>query len=382
MTSENLKINEVVRDTDSPEKKESEGGYGVEIVKGQDNSVVVESLQQLESVLSHDQPVTIGKILEAEKALESIKVNFCGEDMTIEKMQKVVEENKEIWEEVKNENYKHITELTYITNEIAECLLGNTDWLLLHKLTFLSDKQAEILSKYRGEYVSLPELASLSDMAIRHLSTLEGEKELILGLTSLTDDASEYLSKYCGKRLDLRNVAMISDTAAKNLAKFKGRLGLSGLKSISDSVAECLGEHEGELDLRNVAIISDEGIKKLSKHKGNLGLGLTSLSDEAAEALSKVDAGNLHLSSLTSISDAAIEHLSHFKGLLGLDKLKSITDEAARSLSKHRNVSLSGLEEMSDTAARYFAEGRTPYFPGFGSPIGLRLNAQVAKFRK
>ncbi len=74
---------------------------------------------------------------------------------------------------------------------------------------------------------------------------------------------------------------------------------------------------------------------KFEKLKGELILDrLTSLSDGAAKALSKCK-GKLYLSGLESLSDSAAEALSNCKGDLSFSGLKSLSDAAAKALSKH-----------------------------------------------
>ncbi len=288
MTSENLKFNEVIQDTDSPEKKESEGGYGVEIVKGQDNSVVVESLQQLESAISHDEPVTVMQILDTEKSLDSMKVVVGGEEMTIGEMRQIpdLEKNAKIWEEIEGGDFSSHIGLTYVTPHVADLFLskfkGNIN---LGSLGVMSDDVAERLSRYQG-YLSLGGLRSISEVAAEYLSKHQG-KLYLAGLSSMSDTAVRYLSKHEGD-LFLNGLTSMSDAAAKYLSEHKGVLGLYGLVSISDTVAEHLSKNEGDLGLGGLLSISDKAAGHLSEHKGVLYLyGMTVISDLATEHLSK-----------------------------------------------------------------------------------------------
>ncbi len=63
--------------------------------------------------------------------------------------------------------------------------------------------------------------------------------------------------------------------------------------------------------------------------------GLESLSDAAAKALSK-HKGELDLGGLKSLSDAVAEALSRHKGDLCLENLESLSDAAAEALSRHK----------------------------------------------
>ncbi len=196
MTPENLKFNEVIRDTDSPEKKGGEGGYGVEIVKSPGNTELVNDLQQLESALSHDTPVSAEQILEVEKSLDSMKVVVGGDEMTIGEMRQIpdLEKNAKIWEEIKAGDFSHHENLTYLTSQIAHQLSGLERTLYLHGLTTISDTAAEHLSRLQGR-LYLDGLASVSDTAAKHLS--HHRSDLFLhGLTSISDTAAEHLSHH------------------------------------------------------------------------------------------------------------------------------------------------------------------------------------------
>ena len=95
--------------------------------------------------------------------------------------------------------------------------------------------------------------------------------------------------------VDLSEFTAIEDDAAEVLSTNEptnpwGRsLYLFGLTSLSDSAAESLSKHKGDISLASLTSLSDSAAESLSKHKGfslRLG-GLTELSDAAAESLSK-----------------------------------------------------------------------------------------------
>ena len=80
---------------------------------------------------------------------------------------------------------------------------------------------------------------------------------------------------------------------------------------------------------------------------------LRTLSDAAAESLSKHRGGKLSLDGLRTLSDAAAESLSKHRGDLNLPGLTTLSDAAAESLSKHQGeyFSLDSLTTLSDAAA-------------------------------
>ena len=117
-------------------------------------------------------------------------------------------------------------------------------------------------------------------------------------------------------------------------------------------------------DLNKFTVIDDAAAEYLSKCMSDpnwpLELeGLTELSDEAAKSLSKHKSCRLELPSLTRLSDAGAKSLSKYKGSLTLDGLTELSDAAAESLSKHKGeraasgggLFLNGLTELSNGAA-------------------------------
>jgi transposase-like protein len=101
-------------------------------------------------------------------------------------------------------------------------------------------------------------------------------------------------------------------------------------------------------------IITDEIAEILSNYKENLSLNsLTSLSDTAAKYLSKHNGIHLSLNGLTSLSDTAAGHLSKHSGnLLSLRGLTSLSEIAAEHLSEHEGfLDLAGLTSISKPIA-------------------------------
>lgn len=201
-------------------------------------------------------------------------------------------------------------------------------------------------------------------------------------------------------RLLLDGVTSLSPEAAKELAKHDGWLSLNGLTSLSDEAAAALGQHKGQLHLDGLTELSDEAAKALARHHGELSLnGLTTLTDEAAGSLAKHVGGRLYLRGVASLSTEAIKALAQRKGggpsnkvcldgltslsaegaavLAGthghnwdgrLPRLETISVDVARALAKREGgVSLEGLTELSDEAAR---------------ALGPKLNGRLPRLKK
>ena len=89
----------------------------------------------------------------------------------------------------------------------------------------------------------------------------------------------------------------MSDDTLKELVKYKGHLGLSGLKKISDSAAKILAEHRGcSLSLDGLKTLSVPAAKALAGYKGFNAVyntkGKISLGKDAAKILLKQKGGD------------------------------------------------------------------------------------------
>jgi hypothetical protein len=106
-----------------------------------------------------------------------------------------------------------------------------------------------------------------------------------------------YKGKNSGDSLTFASLSEIEDETLKQLVKYKGHLGLSGLKMISDSAAKILAEHKGSfLDLSGLKTLSASAAKALAGYKGFDSVyktrGQISLGKEAAKVLLKQKGGD------------------------------------------------------------------------------------------
>jgi hypothetical protein len=200
-------------------------------------------------------------------------------------------------------------------------------------LTSLSDAEAELLSKFRGE---------LRLYGLTELGCSRGHGLLLTKLTRYQD-------------LQLPGVERLSDTAAAILSRQKGDLYLDGLKSLSDAAAKSFGKHLGSLSLDGLTRLSESAAISLGRNRGDLSLcGLKTISDAAAKALS-VNPGWLRLDSITSLSPRAALYLGKHRGhTLEFNSLRCLSDAAAKSLSgfKGKYLRLAPLNDLSGTAMK------------------------------
>ena len=108
-----------------------------------------------------------------------------------------------------------------LTKELVEKFLCGERWadtaVTRNVFTSIEDTAAKALSKYKGGSLFL-KLIKLSDKTAESLCKYKGD--FYLGVSELSDTAAEVLSKHKGG-LDL-NVDELSDAAAESLSKHKG----------------------------------------------------------------------------------------------------------------------------------------------------------------
>ena len=119
----------------------------------------------------------------------------------------------------------------------------------------------------------------------------------------------------------------------------------------TEAIKILVDQDPSDIDLSGLAeLVEQAAILFTGNYDLNLS-GLDSISDEAARGLSK-HTGTLDLSGLKILSFGAAEHLAQHKGSLNLGSLTEISDEVAQALSKHHGtLTLTGLTSLSDTAA-------------------------------
>ena len=114
--------------------------------------------------------------------------------------------------------------------------------LKLIGLKKLSEKNAEALSRFQGNYLNI-NAEEISDKAIEAL--LQGLKcEFCFGNEKITDSVASILKTFKGPVLYL-GITEISASCAKALAEFKGSLHLNHLKNISSEAVEQFTNYSG-----------------------------------------------------------------------------------------------------------------------------------------
>ena len=186
----------------------------------------------------------------------------------------------------------------------------------------------------------------------------------LLKVSELSPDVARSLvTEYEDTFLTFPSLEKLDVQAAKALSHRPGYLRLWGLKTLTPEVAASLGSHAGQdLELTGVREISPEVARALAGGKRwAVGLGLRSLSVEVAAELSNFQ-GELFFSDLETLSNDAAKAFSHHRNYLDLGKAK-ISAEVAETLLLHDgDVGMMGVKRLEpgvgDILARHTSEIR------------------------
>ena len=251
----------------------------------------------------------------------------------------------------------HLDGLTSLTSIPLAEKLGGQNFMRLQALATISDDVARALfmspdaKKGVELYLGLKELSLGTAKAMGERGRTVGAHFHMDGLESIPDEIAEALS--CQAAIRCSKVTMLSDRAAKALNKFF-HVHMYALSDVSNESLEMFSK-------RQTFVI--HGLKKLdcvpfastlmSNNSDFLDLNkLETISDEAADALAK-DAirskrGVVPLPSLKSLNSVALaEVLAAQKGNLRLPKLEKVSDAALGALVAHKGpIDLSGLTTL------------------------------------
>ena len=83
---------------------------------------VIDGLNLIQEAIQGDRDLTEEDLRVLERTLSRMTINVGGEEMTVEQARKIpdLKKNMEIWQEIQDENFGRINELTFVASEIAE----------------------------------------------------------------------------------------------------------------------------------------------------------------------------------------------------------------------------------------------------------------------
>ena len=225
-----------------------------------------------------------------------------------------------------------------LSQEIAAELAKHTGGLSLNRLPKMSTEVAVEFGKYRGPFLELDGISSLSDHAAAGLGQYLARPNVTLsldGLTSLSEKAADGLMKHMeksGSSLSLRGrpLLLAQEVAmAKNLGILNfGSPGRLSKRILAIGVLrKAIGSAFAGLSKISVGMARD-----LALYRGTLQLGVSSLSVEVARALAKHQGPAIKLVRLSSLSTSAAKALARYNGDLYVFNLIELSDAAIRAL--------------------------------------------------
>jgi hypothetical protein len=245
--------------------------------------------------------------------------------------------------------------------------LAKVSVLTFDALETISPETAEALAKHKGSSLELGGTWELSPQVAYKLSFHLGSSLILSSVTELGPleftepdlvhafwpDILTWQGKWAGFMggLSFPGIQKIPDTDLEKLSR-PDMFPLSwGWTQVYSSAYEGSGFTQGSkhtnLIFENLSEITEVSAKALCKTVGRLELGITSLPDDAAKCFADYQGGGLALNKLTSLSDSAAESLTKTKCDLDLNGLTELSDSAAESLSRHEGKLCLGYSPKS-----------------------------------
>lgn len=233
--------------------------------------------------------------------------------------------------------------------------------LHLNGLISLSAQEAEALSAFSGEELSLAGVREITEPVAEILSQTRCDWLSLDGLTEISPASAAMLAKFKGSVLSLEGIADLSEPVATALAGFAGGyLHLFGLRKLAMPVAVALAEYRGVLCLD--ALLDRDAMDVFSRAKGRTHYScgnVVELDVPMAQILAKQT--GVRFRSLKSLSVDAAREL--FGSLTIEDfvfkSLDWLTPEVAYEISK--SVALFAPLEEETSLSRSEADGLTIY---------------------
>ncbi len=134
--------------------------------------------------------------------------------------------NRMIWEEICNGNFKRKNEMTKLSTKAAKCF---SKWkhadLFLNGISELSPEVAKYLLKWTGDWICLNGVKKLSPEAAQHLFQWQGKLISLNGLSQISPGLLKHLPKWKGKQLELMGLkyqkSKVEQVGLRSLAKWE-----------------------------------------------------------------------------------------------------------------------------------------------------------------
>ncbi len=165
--------------------------------------------------------------------------------------------------------------------EVLAALVSGPLGSLDIRIPNLTEAGANALSQFKGNYLTVSEMAGLSPEAAKALSRCESVGLSLQGLDHLSGEAAEELSrcranwlaigggyqKTSPVTLSLNSMDSISETTASALSRFQGKTLMLYVKHISEEAAVALSHYPGLLALPTLETLPDAAAHALAGRK-------------------------------------------------------------------------------------------------------------------
>ena len=155
----------------------------------------------------------------------------------------------------------------FTSPELLAAVVSGRCPILLLLAPNLTEAGAKALSQFKGDYLTLTQMAGLSSEAAKALSRCEVVILTLLGLDHLSEEAAEELSRCRSDWLTIGSLESISETTASALSRFQGQSLTLYVKHISEEVAVALSHYPGFLALRELETLPDAAAHTLAGRK-------------------------------------------------------------------------------------------------------------------
>jgi len=233
----------------------------------------------------------------------------------------------------------------------AVALSGHGGYLRLWGIETLAPDVAEALTKSPGESLELTGVRDISPEVARALAN--GKRgQLVLGTRRLSGEIAAILANFHGD-LWFPRLETLSLEAATGFSKHRRDLNL-GPAHITPDVAEVLLRHDASIGLTGVKRLAPGVEDILAKHMFEVRLMLDEIDSAplARKLFSQTGRSASVCCFLTMSSEIAAEYARHYPPPGYLERLESLSVEAARELAKgNLEIKLPAVTELSPELA-------------------------------
>jgi hypothetical protein len=249
-------------------------------------------------------------------------------------------------------------EVEYLTDAAATALAtkSSDSGIYLNNLKTLTDRQADILSQYRGTALGFCDLRQLTDHQAKALASFGGNQLKLTGLATITSEQVASIATFSGEELQLSmcfgdlddeefaalmkfrgrelsvNIRELTDAKAQSLTKLDAStLILNRLEILSDAHVDCVACGRTSLCLWSLHRVTQHQMEVFAEISGTLSLGITKLTNAQAIALSQFKGKKLNLPKLLDINKHQAKILAPLVGKVEFDITPSIMQQLKKA---------------------------------------------------